>query len=935
MKTLKLVCVCVVLLFLACPIFAQTADEQAVRGIVNNFYLAFQKKDEASLKQFWKADSPYLADFLKQTAKTFAENDTVSLQNLKFHNANFKDEIYRLRVSIEILGKPQNLTFQFVKESETWKIWQIRPSEDDFAFQIANAETDTERENLIANNQDLQSVALCDSAVEEGRNRQSRGEFPKANRILDFANNLATNLKNDTCLGKSLLMRGSVKFGEGEYREATKVLFDSLDIAQKINDLPLQADVYRMLGLTVILQGNVAVGKDYYEKSLAIAEKIGDKARMSRILNNLANISDDPKKSIMLFERVIKLAEESNTPHIVAYAIGNIGGAYAKLGDYDKAIEYMQKARERLEALNFQYALIEAYSALAEFYFKQGKYTDALEWAEKGYQQTIKLGAQRDNSPYPFYRKFEIYRKLGNFAEARKIAEEAFAIIEKFREKISSEEYSQTRFLNSRFLAYQNMILILNEISEKEKALAASEFFKGRVLWDVIRTGKTNTSKAMNTEERAKELQLKQDIFDLNRALTNETQKEYQNKSRIAELEDKLRQARFALEEFQLRLYATKPELKIQRGEFSPIPFEEISALFPDEQTAFLEFAVTDEKTFLYVITKENGKLRLEIYPIELKKEDFQKKTDEFRAVVSDEQLNLNYKAKGREIYDVLLAAAREQLKGKRALVIIPDSFLWNIPFQALLPSENRFLIEDFAISYAPSLTVLREMQKSQSHLSKNPKLLAFGNPTLSVVAISKLEKVRGNKFENLPSAEKEVDFLSKIYGANQSTIYKNKLATEAIFKQNAKSFDILHFATHGFLNNQNPMYSALILSSSAESKEDGLLEAWELLDMNLNADLAVLSACESGRGDASIGEGIVGLSWAFFVAGVPRIVASQWKVNSLGTTELMVEFHRQMRLSPNNPIAKSLQSAMRNQLKKSNRRHPFYWSGFISIGKN
>ena len=362
----------------------------------------------------------------------------------------------------------------------------------------------------------------------------------------------------------------------------------------------------------------------------------------------------------------------------------------------------------------------------------------------------------------------------------------------------------------------------------------------------------------MNTEERAKELQLKQDISNLNRVLTNETQKEYQDKSRIAVLENKLRQARFALEEFQLRLYATKPELKIQRGEFSPIPFEEISALFPDEQTAFLEFAVTDEKTFLYVITKENGKLRLEIYPIELKKDDLKKKTDEFRAVISDEQLNLNYKAKGREIYDVLLAAAREQLKGKRALVIIPDSFLWDIPFQALLPSENHFLIEDFAISYAPSLTVLREMQKSQSLLTKGAKLLAFGNPALNVATISKLEKDRGNKFENLPSAEKEVDFLSKIYGANQSAIYKNKLATETIFKQNAKSFDILHFATHGLLNNQNPMYSALILSSSAESKEDGLLEAWELMDMNLNADLAVLSACESGRG-TSIGEGIIG----------------------------------------------------------------------------
>jgi len=124
-------------------------------------------------------------------------------------------------------------------------------------------------------------------------------------------------------------------------------------------------------------------------------------------------------------------------------------------------------------------------------------------------------------------------------------------------------------------------------------------------------------------------------------------------------------------------------------------------------------------------------------------------------------------------------------------------------------------------------------------------------------------------------------------------------------------------------------------LSSADKSNEDGLLEAWELLEMNLNADLAVLSACETGRGAASVGEGMVGLSWAFFMAGTPRMVASQWKVESASTAELMIEFHRQVRVSPNNSVAKSLQTAMLKQLKKPAVRHPFFWSGFIAIGKN
>ena len=102
----------------------------------------------------------------------------------------------------------------------------------------------------------------------------------------------------------------------------------------------------------------------------------------------------------------------------------------------------------------------------------------------------------------------------------------------------------------------------------------------------------------------------------------------------------------------------------------------------------------------------------------------------------------------------------------------------------------------------------------------------------------------------------------------------------------------ILHFATHGMLNNASPMYSHLALAEGGAS-EDGLLEAWELMQLDLQADLAVLSACETARGRVGAGEGMVGFSWAMFIAGVPSIVVSQWKVESAGTRDLMVNFHR------------------------------------------
>jgi CHAT domain-containing protein len=284
------------------------------------------------------------------------------------------------------------------------------------------------------------------------------------------------------------------------------------------------------------------------------------------------------------------------------------------------------------------------------------------------------------------------------------------------------------------------------------------------------------------------------------------------------------------------------------------------------------------------------------------------------------------------------MGPVRADLRGKRTLVIVPDGVLWELPFQALTDAHGHYLIEDHAISYGPSLTVLREMRrlrKQKQSVNRDNNLLAIGNPELRSEPTKRVKAVhRDERLEPLPQAETEVKTLGQLYGS-RSTIYTGADAREDRFKTEASRFKVLHLATHGILDDSSPMYSQIVLAQSDDS-EDGLLEAWEIMKLNLNADLVVLSACESGRGRVGAGEGVIGLTWALFVAGSPTLVVSQWKVESTSTSQLMVEFHRNLQAKTQTSRfskAEALQRAALKMLGTKNFRHPFYWAGFILVG--
>src|SRR5262249_14446975 len=168
---------------------------------------------------------------------------------------------------------------------------------------------------------------------------------------------------------------------------------------------------------------------------------------------------------------------------------------------------------------------------------------------------------------------------------------------------------------------------------------------------------------------------------------------------------------------------------------------------------------------------------------------------------------------------------------------------------------------------------------------------------------------------------------------------YVGAEASEERAKAEAGNYRILQFATHGILNNASPMYSHLVLSQTEEkSDEDGLLEAREIAEMDLHADMTVLAACETARGKIGAGEGVIGLSWALFVAGCPATVVSQWKVEDEATKELMLEFHRLLKFGAHSSRseflkADALRRAALTMMRVGRDPHPFYWAGFVLVG--
>ena len=274
-----------------------------------------------------------------------------------------------------------------------------------------------------------------------------------------------------------------------------------------------------------------------------------------------------------------------------------------------------------------------------------------------------------------------------------------------------------------------------------------------------------------------------------------------------------------------------------------------------------------------------------------------------------------------RDLHELPIQPALPHIFGKE-LIIVPHDVLHYLPFHALVGSDGKYLIEKYPIYYLSSASLLqfvKEKRRASGDLSavlaQAGKVLAFGNPDL------------GDPERNLEFAELEAQEVKAAYP--ESTVYVRKEATEEKSKSLSPNHDILHFATHAELNENDPLSSAVLLAK--DGKEDGRLEVREIFGMDLKANLVVLSGCETGLGKLSTGDELVSLTRAFIYAGTPSVVASLWKVDDSSTAQLMANFYRNLKTMSK---VEALRQAQLELLKGQGRSDLLARRGVGGIGK-
>lgn len=800
---------------------------------------------------------------------------------------------------------------------------------------------------------------------------------------------------------------GAIHYLKGEYAEATEVHRRGLKLAEESGEAGALALALFGLAADYRMQGDFAAALRYYERSVRLWEQAGDDEvrraggayqvarNVSTLLRHIGTthlLQGNHPLALRYFERVLRRDEEARDEMGMAWSLGYLGGVYRAQGRYEqalehlgrglrlfeklgmrdgeartlatlgavqllrgdsgRALEYFRRSLELRERMDAKEGVAGSLLGLATVYASRGEHAQALDAAGRAAALARRIG-----SPHVLWGALLVAGRarlaLGHAAEARRDFDESISTVEGLRARVGGDEEGQELFFADKLAPYHEVVAMLAREGRDAEAFKYAEAGKGRVLLDVLRAGRERGRGRLTVAERARDEELRRAMNDLSVELRREQAAAGTRGSRVADLQSRLERARLEYSAFRASLSASHPESRVESGEARAVTTEDVAGLLPDGETAIAEYVVTERRTFLFVFTKGEGDARpsLKIHTIEITRAGLSRRAEEFRRQLA--QGDLLFGRNARELYDLLLAPAEDELRGRRRLIVVPDDKLWELPFQALRTKEGGYLVERCAVAYAPSLTVLREMTLRRGSRGRGPRrettLLAFGNPLPGDPPSDRARGVlmHGGAPDSLPEAERQVRALAALYGPRRSRVYTRAEASEGRVKREAGSFSVLHLATHGTLDDASPMYSSLVLTpgprgegAAAGSGEDGLLEAWELMEMRLEAELVVLSACETARGRVTPGEGLIGLSWALFVAGSPTTVVSQWKVESASTTELMLDFHRHLQegfsrtgAAHRTTKAEALRLAALRLLRGERYAHPFYWAGFVMVG--
>jgi len=733
----------------------------------------------------------------------------------------------------------------------------------------------------------------------------SLGQYDKALKYYEDALNITRDIGNWASEEALLSNIGLVYNSLGQYDDALKYCEDALLVSRKIGNLAGEATNLNNIGLVYHSLGQYDYALKYHKDALNITRNINYSAGLKGSLNNIGvlyRILGQYEVALKYYEESLNISRDIGDQAGEGVTLNNIGTVYNYLGQYDDALKYYKEALQIRRETGGQKGVGTSLNNIGSVYNNIGRYEEALEYYEDALLIRCEIG-DRAGEGITLINIGRAYEDLGEDEKALYNYIEASTRFENVRGELKVEEL-KTSYAETYAVVYNLIVTKLMTQNRTVEAFNYNERARARTFLDQIGNVRIEPHLDENQDLFEQEESLRHQISALGRSLKDEYSKpeDQRNDQKISNLETRIDQTRLEYSKILARMKLYNPEYA-SLVTVDPLELEDIQELIPSN-TTLLEYYLTKDQTYVFVVNRTD----FHVVTLDKTKLEMESLVDElFSDLSSISEFDSSiYIA----LYDILFAPVKPYVDTD-SVIIAPHNVLHYVPYQALY-NGDRYLIEDYVISYVPSGSVLRFVLAK--HKQNQLVALVFGNPHVPDTPL-------------LLNAETEALLVADLL--NVSSHVRDD-ATETLLISQAPEAGLVHLACHGRFNQKVPLFSRLLLS--ADDENDGALYVYEIYNLNLSkANLVTLSACQTNLGDLSDGDELIGLTRALIYAGSPAVISSLWSVDDSSASRLMVRFYEYQIEGENE--AEALRLAQLELISDQNYRHPRYWAAFCLTG--
>ncbi len=811
--------------------------------------------------------------------------------------------------------------------------------------------------------------------------------FIAAQKTLKRERRKALKTKSDSSnLANVYNTQGAIYYERGDYDQAIHYYKVALDLHQKIkSDPPTLVGINNNIAISFKRKTDWKQVHFYLEASKSLLPDQAEESNFEdwiRTEQLLAlNLVDQGKfaEAIHLLKKLLPISKQYEFNE--NWNFKTMGNALMKNGQAEKARQYFHWSLEEMQSIyGIKHPNIAALNRLiGDSYLDQSEFDAALHFFQKallalcpnfkdslgfsnpGLEEVIALPEllptlkSKANALMQLSKTDPQWKTLT--LETYRLA---IATIDKIREHHETEEAKlllstnakeiyegSIQFLYQEYAQNQDQYLLLEafQYAEKSKSLLLLEMIRSAKARQKINPLYASDSLFYSLLEKGKQVKTELLFFEQKLAEAQQTKEDIEN--------PKVKNAETALARLYQKNLQWKNQMQSLYPEYYNLQYDQSFADLPqiqekllEEGALFLEYFIGQESSFLFVVTID--KIQLIQLPdrntLDSVHQEFYQVLQDREAINTDAQkAYTDYNAVAYRCYKMLLEdALNPYLTKTNKLIIVPDALLNNVPFEALntrLEQEPSidfgklpYLLNEVQIHYGYSATLLISNQNRQQEIPANVSCLALAPPYAEQEFPVKgsLKNLR-SEYAPLSGTSDEILSIAQYFPGQYD---RSATATESFFKQEAVDFGILHLAMHGVANFDNSNFAHLNFTNvSTDPVEDNLLHHYEIANMNFNAQLATLSACETGLGKYEEGEGVFSLARSFMYAGVPSVVMSLWKIDDQSTSQLMPLFYENLAAGLEKDAA--LQKAKKLFLKEADleNKHPYFWSGMVLLG--